>query len=134
MPLKFFRWKGMRREPPSSTASGDRVVHAIPDATKKDGVAHAAHLNEWRSVLTAPIEQLCEAPSADTVRHAYDLYAAGVYEPFVLRDARMAARGARIQAVFAALVARAPELVEAALTEHPQVFSDMRRLKKWGQS
>jgi hypothetical protein len=133
MILRLFRWRGRGRKRPLSSASGDSVVCSVADATKKDAMAEAAHLNEWRPVLTAPIEQLCEAPSADTVRHAYDLYAAGVYAPFVLRDARMAARSARIQAGFAALVARAPELVEVALTEHPQVFSDMRRLKKWGQ-
>jgi hypothetical protein len=93
----------------------------------------AQSTSSWQTVLTAPIDQLCEAPSSDTVRYAYDLFAEGVYRPFAEREARMAARLARIQAGFATLVARAPYLVEAAFTEHPQVFADMRRLPKRGR-
>lgn len=90
-------------------------------------------LNTWQAVLVAPVDQLCEAPSADTVRYAYDLYVEETNAPFAEREARMAARLARIQAGFATLVARAPYLVEAAFTEHPQVFADMRRLPKRGR-
>ena len=93
----------------------------------------AVSVSGWQLVLTAPIEQLCEAPSADTVRYAYDLYAQEVYAPFAAREARMASRLSDIRACFATLVARAPELVEAALAEHPQVFADIVRLQKRGR-
>lgn len=106
-------------------AETEKNENAVQSCTK--------HSPNWQAVLTAPVDQLCEAPSADTVRYAYDLYAEGVYGPFAEREARMAARLARIQAGFATLVARAPDLVEAAFTEHPQVFADLRRLPKRGR-
>lgn len=133
MILKLFRWKGRGRKCPPLSASGDGGAHSVPSAKHTDAMAKSAHLNEWRAIVTAPIEQLCEAPSADTVRYAYDLYAQEVYAPFGEREARMASRLSDIRACFATLVARAPELVEAALAEHPQVFADIVRLQKRGR-
>jgi hypothetical protein len=92
-----------------------------------------AQLNEWRAALTAPIDQLCEAPSADAVRHAYGLYAEEVYAPFAARDARMAELLASIRKGLAELMAGAPGLVESALSQHPQVFAELRRLQSGGK-
>lgn len=133
MAFKFLWPRGWRRKSPSSRASGDGVALPVANAKGTDSLAKSTQLNEWRPVLTAPIEQLCEAPSADTVRYAYDLYAQQVYAPFAAREARMASRLTDIRACFATLVARAPELVEAALAEHPQVFADIVRLQKRGR-
>lgn len=126
---RIVRWLPRKRKPHRAESPKDHGERAAP---VKRGTAVQASTN-WRDIVTAPIEQLCEAPSADTMRYAYDLYAQEVYAPFAEREARMASRLSDIRACFAALVARAPELVEAALAEHPQVFADIVRLQKRGR-
>lgn len=126
---RIVRWLPRKRKPHRAESAKD---HGERAALVKRETAVQASTN-WRAIVTAPIEQLCEAPSADTVRYAYDLYAQEVYAPFAEREARMASRLSDIRACFATLVARAPELVEAALAEHPQVFADIVRLQKRGR-
>lgn len=126
---RIVRWLPRKRKPQRAESPKD---HGERAALVKRETAVQASTN-WRAIVTAPIEQLCEAPSADTVRYAYDLYAQEVYAPFAEREARMASRLSDIRACFATLVARAPELVEAALAEHPQVFADIVRLQKRGR-
>lgn len=116
------RWK--RRNP------SDHFVSST-DCTEE--FTRDVQTRNWQAVLTASIDQLCEAPSADTVRYACDLFAEEVYAPFVERDARMAMLLADIRSGFAELVARAPGLFEAALAQHPQVFADLRRLQIGGR-
>jgi hypothetical protein len=126
---RIARWLPRKRKPHRAESPKD---HGERTALVKRETAVRASTN-WRAIVTAPIEQLCEAPSADTVRYAFDLYAQEVYAPFAEREARMASRLSDIRACFATLVARAPELVEAALAEHPQVFADIVRLQKRGR-
>ncbi len=125
--LNFFRslsskWK--RRKPTGP-------INSSPDST--DEFKKEAQMREWQAVLTASIDQLCEAPSADTVRYACDLFIEEVYAPFAAREARIAMLLANIRAGFAELVSRAPELVETGLAQHPQVFADLRRLQNGGR-
>lgn len=126
------RLVGARIRPTDAQEIDDGTQSAAASG-KGTVLASAQRLPDWQAVLTAPIDQLCETPSADTVRYAYDLYADAVYAPFAAREARMAVQLAEIRAGFAALAARAPDLVEAALAEHPQVFADLRRLRNGGR-
>lgn len=128
MALKFARWLVAARKRPAA-ATGEKV----PKIRETAAQGTAAHLQGWRAVLTASIDQVCEAPSADTVRYAFSLYTEEVYAPFAARDARMADLLNNIRKGIAELTAGAPGLVESALTQHPQVFAELRSLQSGGK-
>lgn len=133
MVLKFARWLAAARKRPAAPTGEDDGTQLLPKTRGTAAQGTAAHLQGWRAVLTASIDQVCEAPSADTVRYAFSLYTEEVYAPFAARDARMADLLNNIRKGIAELTAGAPGLVESALTQHPQVFSELRRLQSGGK-
>jgi len=133
MVLKLVRWLVRGRKRPTTAIREEDGTEQVSEAGSCDVQAAAVHQNDWRAILTAPIAQVCEAPSADTVRFAFSLYAEDVYAPFAAREARMAELLTRIRAGIAGLTAGAPGLVESALAEHSQVFAELRRLQSGGK-
>lgn len=133
MILKFARRLASTRKRSAAVTGEDDETQLQVKIGETTSKGTTAQLNEWRAVLTAPIDQVCEAPSADTVRYAYGLYVEEVYAPFAARDARMAGLLNNIRKGVAELTAGAPGLVESALSQHPQVFAELRRLQSGGK-
>jgi len=133
MALKFARWLAAARKRPAAATGENDVTQLVLKIGKKAAQGTETQSLGWRAVLTASIDQLCEAPSADTVRYAFSLYGEEVYAPFAARDARMADLLNNIRKGIAELTAGAPVLVESALSQHPQVFAELRRLHSGGK-
>lgn len=67
---RIVRWLPRKRKPQRAESPKD---HGERAALVKRETAVQASTN-WRAIVTAPIEQLCEAPSADTVRYSHLLH------------------------------------------------------------
>lgn len=93
----------------------------LSDEEYAEGTADAMiNTPDWRTMITAPLELNCLAPSDEALGVAFDLYSDAVAAPFHDRHADMATLYADILGGIADLQIIAPDLLEEILSPDEQ--------------